>query len=302
MKRISYAFSSFRDALVSPCFPSRNTTASQAMRHLDPTLRAALAETVQDDVHGVTNELRDIEEQLENAINALKQANEKEKLIGSRYHQYRKVIDEQARSLRDERDDMLLRFSKRKAAEDMSSVDKEESIDTAEKNDVTGNIEDIKCVEEKEQDSLISPDVETGDTSLDDNKEEGLLRGNVEAEEAGWKDDWDKRMEKWEKDEDTLQTVYKTHLTILTNCEEMRRTIYSLQMKKEKLIKASSQCEEFLQKAGSDPATTGEVLDDDIELQVRQQEEDQVISEMELLRQDNHDVSTATNVVATTHE
>jgi DNA repair exonuclease SbcCD ATPase subunit len=58
--------------------------------------------------------------------------------------------------------------------------------------------------------------------------------------------DWERRMEKWEKDEDALQSIQATHTQILANIEEMRRTIRKLEQKKVMLRKLNDQCQEFI--------------------------------------------------------
>jgi hypothetical protein len=46
--------------------------------------------------------------------------------------------------------------------------------------------------------------------------------------------DLERRMEKWEKDEDSLQKIVATHKSILVYCETIRRTIRELKAKREK--------------------------------------------------------------------
>jgi hypothetical protein len=61
--------------------------------------------------------------------------------------------------------------------------------------------------------------------------------------------DLERRMEKWEKDEDSLQKIVATHKGILVYCETMRRTIRELKVKREKAAAKADECQEFLMAA-----------------------------------------------------
>jgi peptidoglycan hydrolase CwlO-like protein len=282
MKRILVAFSSFRDTLISPCFPSRNTAASQAIRHLDSNTRSALAETVHDDIQGISNEIRDIDQQLEHATTALKAALKNEKVLGSRYHPYRKALDERARALREERDEILHHKRTDPIEDEILDVRRDANVDND--NDSRGLMND--------KINLLSPDVEIGSP----NAVASSLHNDTELDTARMSD-WEKRMELWEKDEDTLQSIHTTHLNILTHCEEMRRTIQSLQKKKDQLLKQSNQCQEFLRKAGGniDDDNHNSFADEDIERQ-EQAENDNGALEMEPLRPEHDDPETILNL------
>jgi hypothetical protein len=61
--------------------------------------------------------------------------------------------------------------------------------------------------------------------------------------------DLERRMEKWEKDEDALQKIVATHKDILVYCETIRRTIRGLKEKREKVAAQGDECQEFLMAA-----------------------------------------------------
>lgn len=61
--------------------------------------------------------------------------------------------------------------------------------------------------------------------------------------------DLERRMEKWEKDEDALQQIVATHKSILVNCETIRRTIRGLKEKREQVSAQADECQEFLMAA-----------------------------------------------------
>ena len=56
----------------------------------------------------------------------------------------------------------------------------------------------------------------------------------------------ERRMEKWEQDEDALEKIVETHQQILVACEEVRRTIDALEKKKASIESMNRECEEFL--------------------------------------------------------
>jgi DNA repair exonuclease SbcCD ATPase subunit len=66
---------------------------------------------------------------------------------------------------------------------------------------------------------------------------------------------WERRMEKWEKDQDALQSIQATHTQILANIEEMRRTICKLEQKKATVRKLNDQCQEFIAAAAEAAST-----------------------------------------------
>ena len=204
MKRISIALSSFRDALISPCFPSRRSVASQATRRLDVDTQIALAETVQDDIEGIAEELQSIKEQLDQATAALKEACTKEAYLGERSINYRKIVDERARSLRSEREHLMKLEAKR-----------DEGVATTTQVDL-----------ESDEKQILVPDAENNisESSISDSD----LRSKRE--------DWKKRMEAWEKDNNALESIHQTQLTILTKCELIRRDIFELEKRKNALL------------------------------------------------------------------
>jgi hypothetical protein len=61
--------------------------------------------------------------------------------------------------------------------------------------------------------------------------------------------DLERRMKKWEKDEDALQKIVATHKSILVYCETIRRTIRGLKEKREKVAAQADECQEFLMAA-----------------------------------------------------
>jgi len=96
MKRIYNAAAAARSAL----FCQSRTGA--AARHLDPVVRDALAETVQEDAVLAEEQLREIATELEQAVQILKEFETKEQFLGVRTRQYRKALDQQAYELKQE--------------------------------------------------------------------------------------------------------------------------------------------------------------------------------------------------------
>jgi len=83
--------------------------------------------------------------------------------------------------------------------------------------------------------------------------------------------DWEARMEKWEKDEDALQSVIETHKKIVANCEQMRRDIKELHKKKARITNLNEQCQDFVEYADSnkdpDRLELSPLMDEETQLQ-----------------------------------
>ena len=77
-------------------------TVRQKTRTLDPVVRTALAEDIEQDENDLATELQQVEVELEQAKASLAQAEEKETFLGQRSRQYRVALDERAAKLREE--------------------------------------------------------------------------------------------------------------------------------------------------------------------------------------------------------
>jgi DNA repair exonuclease SbcCD ATPase subunit len=97
MNRLYHVAASARSAL----FCQSRSTAATA-RQLDPTIRDALAETLQHDTQTIDVELHEIEADLERAVGLLKEFEAKEQFLGVRTRKYRQVLDQQALALKQE--------------------------------------------------------------------------------------------------------------------------------------------------------------------------------------------------------
>lgn len=105
-----------------------------------------------------------------------------------------------------------------------------------------------------ERDGLIAARKKIGgegvhDDSLDEEAmdREEIIMSAEELEEA--EAALERRMEKWEADEDALASIIETHKHILASCENMRRSIHLLQDKEKQILKLRGDCEEFLETA-----------------------------------------------------
>ncbi|GAX24914.1 hypothetical protein FisN_2Lh189 [Fistulifera solaris] len=58
-----------------------------------------------------------------------------------------------------------------------------------------------------------------------------------------------KRLEKWQADEDALASIIETHKVILASCERMRRTVLQLQEKEQRILQMRGDCVEFIETA-----------------------------------------------------
>jgi hypothetical protein len=191
---------------------------------MDPDKRAALVDQVAVDFSpggagggdgteaALLESLREINGELQEAETLLATSQEKEQFLGVRARRYRKALDAQAEELRQERN----RLGKRRGTGPVNGPDagtgSGAGAGTADVN--------VETVED------LDVDVET-------------------AEEL----DLERRMEKWEKDEDALQKIVATHKSILVYCETIRRTIRGLKEKREKVAAQADECQEFLMAA-----------------------------------------------------
>ena len=125
--------------------------------------------------------------------------------------------------------------------------------------------------------------------------------GNVEDLAAAQKN-LDRRMEKWEEDEDALQKIAATHKQILVTCEEMRRNIDRLEKKKKEMISLKEECDHFLTVAGeaqerensgqsesSDRAEGLQQSQDDVDVETTESLQESTTGEGELLRIGNEE-------------
>ena len=97
MNRLYHVAASARSAL----FCQSRSTAATA-RQMDPTVRDALAETLQHDAQTIDVELHEIAADLERAVGLLKEFEAKEQFLGMRTRKYRQVLDQQALELKQE--------------------------------------------------------------------------------------------------------------------------------------------------------------------------------------------------------
>jgi hypothetical protein len=98
----------------------------------------------------------------------------------------------------------------------------------------------------RERNQLKKRDPETAAT--DGGATDGV--GDVDTadmdEETAEERELERRMEKWEKDEDALQKIVATHKDILVYCETIRRKIRELKAKREEVSSKAQECQEFL--------------------------------------------------------
>jgi chromosome segregation ATPase len=200
MQRLYNVASSARESLL--CQSGRKNNTHRRAAKMDPIVRSALATTIQEET--CTNELEEISSELEAAKLALRQAEKKETFLGMRSYRYRKLLDQQAYELKEERT---------KLDQYTYQHDDDENLD-----------------------------------------EEAVASYRQQLK------DWDERMEKWEKDEDALKSIQVTHMGIMANCEQMRRTVRELEKKKARLQKMNDQCQEFIDLAEEQKETEGSEL------------------------------------------
>jgi hypothetical protein len=128
---------------------------------MDPAVRSALARDVEEQVgeHGEVNvqqELATIEGEIEKAKQLLQQSEAKETFLGQRSAQYRKALDERARLLRQEQDELHARKEKLLQEVKAAATDDDEEEGNNEIN--TLDIDLAKRLEawEKDEDALTS--------------------------------------------------------------------------------------------------------------------------------------------------
>jgi hypothetical protein len=107
--------------------PSVRKTAQR----MDPTVRSALARDVAEQVGGggevnVQQELATIEDEIIKAKQLLQQSEAKETFLGQRSAQYRKALDERARLLRQEQDEVHARKEKLLQESEAAAIDDDE--------------------------------------------------------------------------------------------------------------------------------------------------------------------------------
>lgn len=73
-------------------------------------------------------------------------------------------------------------------------------------------------------------------------QQEEDIEDNLAAQQA----DLERRMEKWEKDQDALDKIVETHKEILVYCETMRRKIDQLEKQRLKALKLENECRDFV--------------------------------------------------------
>ena len=103
--------------------------------------------------------------------------------------------------------------------------------------------EETKALQQLEEEAV-------ADMANDDEEHGGIAERRARLEE---------QMEKWERDEDALQTVIETHRHILADCESMRRTIKELEKKQKDCRGMMGETHDFLEEAQQ----TNSILNED---------------------------------------
>jgi hypothetical protein len=83
---------------------------------------------------------------------------------------------------------------------------------------------------------------------------EGGGGGEEHSTSAAW-EEFEQRMEKWEKDEDALEKVEATVIQMNVQCEDLKRKIDTLETRKKNVVDMSVDCETFLQVAAAGDET-----------------------------------------------
>lgn len=102
MERLYNAAAAMRSTLLCHKNSNHHGRTVRAAKHMDPIVRSALAEAVQE--QDCQADLDEIEAELAQAVTNLQGAVEKETFLGLRSRHYRKALDARARALHDERE------------------------------------------------------------------------------------------------------------------------------------------------------------------------------------------------------
>jgi hypothetical protein len=230
MKRIHHMASALRQRVL-------RSSIRKTSERMDPTVRAALARDVAEQVEQgeVNEELEAIEQDIETAKQLLQQSEAKETFLGQRCAQYRKALDERARLLRQEHDDLNDARKKQQLLQESSNSAAAVVVAAAE-----------------------ATDHEEGNTTCDisNNNNDAILQEQDE--------DLTRRLEKWEKDEDALVAIVETHKQILANCEEIRRKIKELERKRAECCAMAGECRDFLDTAAKAAAKNNNVATEEV--------------------------------------
>lgn len=188
-----------------------------AARNLDPHVRQALCDAVSEETAAGADALREVQAELMQSNEQLKEIQEREQFLGLRTSQYRKALEEQMVLLHAEQDRLT---AARKIMNEGGEGAEEEKVP--------------KALDEEAMD----PEEQT-EQSIKMSAEE------LEQAEAALK----RRTEKWQADEQTLSSIVETHKVILASCENMRRSILVLQEKEKQILKMRGDCQKFLETA-----------------------------------------------------
>eukprot|EP00977_Amphora_coffeiformis_P027166 scaffold34593_cov179-Amphora_coffeaeformis.AAC.4 len=156
---------------------------------MNAEVRTALVEDVTP-ATALQKELEEVEAEIAQARESLRQSEEKEIFLGQRSRQYRRALDEQARRLKDEQ--ARLDLQQQQQQEEENGGGDEETLEQAE---------------------------------------------------------LDRKMEKWERDEDALGAIVETHKKILGHCETMRWRIKELEAKRKACRSMITECTDFINAA-----------------------------------------------------
>ena len=100
------------------------TTVASKTSRMDPVVRSALAQTIENDAVECRDELHDLDDELCQARSALQSAIEKEQFLSVRCHKYCKALDVRARILKEEVEETLDKARMEQWERDQDNLDK----------------------------------------------------------------------------------------------------------------------------------------------------------------------------------
>jgi chromosome segregation ATPase len=160
---------------------------------MDPSVRHALAEDVEDEINDSQEEWSRLEDELAEARERLRDSEAREKFLGMRLYKYQQKMREQARCL--EQDERVI-LHRREGRANQLRDDPEHQA------------------------------------------EDEVLLAN-----------WERRKTKWGQENDLLESIQGTHKQILVDCEMLRRTIRSLEIRCRHFQCMRRECTDFVVKA-----------------------------------------------------
>lgn len=186
-------------------------------RRLDPQVRSLLRDEVVASLGNMVqsppaqeqpqqNELDEIDRELEHAKEQLEKFQSAEQFVGLRIYKYRRALDQQAQDLKQ---------TKARLCE--TSTITEPLVVAINTNDDEENL------------SHVMPPSPDDQGAIDEQMEE-----------------LERKMIKWEEDDEALARVVDRHREILANVETMRRTIHDLEHKRQEILYMTQECQDFL--------------------------------------------------------